>query len=164
MTYRLENATKGWAGQIAMIWETGWHDAHADIVPTRLRALRTKDSFLVRTMENLLDTQIAVDGSKLLGFCMTKEDELYQMYVSQQARGSGVAQALIKDAESRIKAAGHKMAWLACAMGNERASRFYEKTGWVKAGRQVVSLDTSEGAFPLEVWRFEKQMATGLDE
>lgn len=115
-------------------------------------------------MENLPDTRIAVDGSKLLGFCMTKEDELYQMYVSQQARGSGVAQALIKDAESRIKAAGHEMAWLACAMGNERASRFYEKTGWVKAGQRVVNLDTSEGAFPMEVWRFEKQMTAGSDE
>lgn len=164
MTYRLENATKEWVGQIARIWETGWHDAHADIVPSRLRALRTKDSFLERTMENLLDTRIAVNGSKLLGFCMIKEDELYQMYVSQQARGSGVAQALIRDAESWIKAAGHEMAWLACAMGNERASRFYEKTGWVKAGQRVVNLDTSEGAFPMEVWRFEKQMTAGLDE
>ncbi len=163
MTYRLENATKAQFEQIAELWETGWHDAHAEIVPSDLCALRTSKSFRARTLDNLALTRVAVDGSKVLGFCMTKEDELYQMYVTQQARGSGVAQTLIADSERRIRAAGHKTAWLACAKGNERAGRFYGKSGWIRAGQQVVHLETSEGAYPLEVWRFEKPMSANRD-
>jgi len=158
MDYTLEFPTEGQARQICAIWESGWHEAHAEIVPTRLRELRTAKSFFDRTIENLSSTRIASDGSNVLGFCMVKENELYQMYVSPLARGSGVAQALIEDAENRINAAGHNTAWLACALGNERAGRFYEKSGWTNAGRQVVDLDTSEGAFSMEVWRFEKQL------
>lgn len=159
MDFTLEFPTRDQAGQICLIWEAGWHEAHADIVPSDLRDLRTKDSFFDRTLENLANTRIASEGSNVLGFCMVKENELYQMYVSRLARGSGVAQALMHDTESRISAAGHTTAWLACAIGNERARRFYEKSGWINAGHKVVDLDTRDGTFALEVWRFEKQLS-----
>ena len=92
---------------------------------------------------------------------MVKNDELYQMYVSQVARGSGVAKALIGDAEVRVAGNGYDLAWLACAIGNHRASRFYEKSGWINRGQRVVNLDTSEGDFPLDVLRFEKHVGAG---
>ena len=158
MTYFLDVASQDQIPQIAEIWEAGWHEAHADIVPAELRRLRSTQSFLDRTGDNLTNTRVAHSADEVLGFCMVKDDELYQMYVSPQARGSGAAQALIADAEHRIRDAGHAVAWLACAVGNARAARFYEKTGWVNAGRQVVELDTSDGTFPLEVWRFEKPL------
>lgn len=161
MHYSLETPTEGHVEQICAIWGSGWHEAHADIVPHRLCELRTEDSFRERALENLACTRIAVDGANVLGFCMVKDDELYQMYVSPVARGSGVAKALIGDAEVRIAAHGHKLAWLACAVGNLRAGRFYEKSGWVNLGRRVVNLDTSEGDFPLDVWRFEKHVGAG---
>ena len=160
MDFILEFPTKEQARQICTIWEAGWHEAHADIVPPELRGLRTAKSFSERTLRNLACTRVARAGANVLGFCMIKENELFQMYVSRQARGSGVAQALIQDAVSRISAAGHKTAWLACAIGNERAARFYERSGWTNAGQQVVDLDTSKGAFALEVWRFEKHLST----
>ena len=158
MRYTLEFPTDAHLGQISAIWETGWHEAHAAIVPSALCEFRTSKSFHDRTLENLATTRIATDGSEVLGFCMVKKDELYQMYVSANARGSGVARLLIEDAENRISVAGHRTAWLACAIGNDRASRFYEKSGWANAGRRIVELETSKGAFPLEVWRFEKQL------
>ncbi|WP_299749172.1 GNAT family N-acetyltransferase [uncultured Tateyamaria sp.] len=161
MHYTLERPTEGHAEQICAVWASGWHEAHADIVPRRLCELRTENSFRERALENLACTRIAVDGSNLLGFCMVKDDELYQMYVSQVARGSGVAQALIGDAEVRVAANGYDLAWLACAVGNHRAGRFYEKSGWINAGQRRVDLDTSEGAFPLDVWRFEKHVGAG---
>lgn len=37
--------------------------------------------------------------------------------------------------------------------------RLYEKHGWRRAGVVVHPLETSEGPFPLEVWRFEKRLA-----
>jgi len=47
-------------------------------------------------------------------------------------------------------------AWLACAIGNERAARFYEKHGWRRAGIVTNAAETSQGVFMLDVWRYEK--------
>ena len=89
---------------------------------------------------------------------VVKDDELYQLFVSPQVRGSGVAASLIADAEERLAQSGVATAWLACAIGNERAARFYEKSGWHRVGTMVDPLETSIGKFPLEVWRFEKRL------
>jgi GNAT superfamily N-acetyltransferase len=93
-----------------------------------------------------------------VGFCIVRGDELYQLFVSAQSRGSGVAAALIADAEARLSATGAETAWLACAIGNERAARFYEKCGWHRAGTTMNQVETSNGTFPLEVWRYEKSL------
>ncbi|MEM6890652.1 MAG: GNAT family N-acetyltransferase [Pseudomonadota bacterium] len=158
MRVQLEFATEEQVEQIAKIWTSGWQEAHAEIVPVVLRDLRTPKSFLPRVRANLAATCVATNEGNILGFYMVKGRELYQMYVAKHARGSGVAQALIKDAEKRIEAAGYKTAWLACAIGNAPAVHFYKKSGWSNTGRQVVDLDTAKGAFPMEVWRFEKQL------
>lgn len=161
MALILEFATDRQVGQICAIWNAGWHEAHADIVPTSLRDLRTPKSFRDRARDNLGGTRVAIKESVVVGFCMTKQDELYQLYLSPQARGSGTAQALVSDAESRIRANGYDKAWLACAVGNDRAAHFYGKSGWINAGLQTVELDTSAGVFPLDVWRFEKDLRPG---
>jgi GNAT superfamily N-acetyltransferase len=71
---------------------------------------------------------------------------------------SGVAAALVADAEACLAENGVETAWLACAIGNERAARFYEKCGWRRAGTMVNQAETSQGRFPLEVWRYEKSL------
>ena len=48
---------------------------------------------------------------------------------------------------------------LACAVGNDRATRFYEKWEWHPVGTEVKQLDTPNGNFPLEVWRYEKRLS-----
>lgn len=158
MDYQLNPAASEHVAQIAEIWHAGWHEAHGQIVPAELVTLRTMESFLERSEENLSGTWIAVSDATVLGFCMVREDELYQMYVSPAARGGGVAKTLIGDAEKRILGNGYQIAWLACAKGNSRAMRFYEKSGWNMAGNEVVGLDTSQGAFPLDVLRYEKKL------
>jgi RimJ/RimL family protein N-acetyltransferase len=65
---------------------------------------------------------------------------------------------LIADAEARLSENGVGLAWLACAVGNERAARFYEKCGWRRAGSMVNRLETPDGEFLLEVWRYEKHL------
>ena len=87
---------------------------------------------------------------------MLKDAELYQLFVSAEARGTGVAAALLADAEARLAANGVRTAWLACAIGNDRAARFYEKSGWRRVGTMVNEAETSEGTFLLDVWRYEK--------
>jgi len=91
-----------------------------------------------------------------LGFSIVKENELYQLFVASAARGTGVAGALIGEAEARVAARGAGTIWLTCAIGNQRAARFYEKRGWQRAGTVRDVLETPEGPFPLEVWRYEK--------
>ena len=92
------------------------------------------------------------------GFCIIRDTEIYQLYVCAEARGLGIATALISDAETRLSAAGVETAWLACAIGNERAARFYEKHGWNRIGTMVNQVETTEGTFSLEVWRYEKRL------
>jgi ribosomal protein S18 acetylase RimI-like enzyme len=143
---------------LANVWYDGWQDAHAQILPAELARLRTLESFRERLEAALPNVRVIGPLGSPLGFCMLKGDELYQLYVSAQARGSGAAAALVADAEARLAENGVETAWLACAIGNERAARFYEKCGWCRAGTMINQAETSEGAFPLEVWRYEKSL------
>ncbi|MCA9757811.1 MAG: GNAT family N-acetyltransferase [Candidatus Eisenbacteria bacterium] len=143
---------------LAVIWHRGWQDAHADILPPELARYRTLESFRQRLRDGLATVRVAGDPGAPLGFCFVKDDEIYQLYVSAEARGKGVAAALLADGEERIAALGAETAWLACAIGNDRAARFYEKNGWERVGTVVSPLPTPDGTFPLEVWRYEKRI------
>ena len=143
---------------LAKVWFDGWQDAHARILPIELTRIRTLESFRDRLEAALPDVRVAGPFPTPVGFCMLKGDELNQLYVSAEARGTGVAAALVADAEARLAADGVELAWLACAVGNERAARFYEKCGWRRAGTVVYQPDAAHGAPPLEVWRYEKDL------
>ena len=144
---------------LAEIWHAGWHDAHAAIVPAALTRVRTLASFADRLRAALATMRVAGPPDAPRGLCMTKDDELHQMYVAAPFRGAGVAAALMADGEARLAAAGVATAWLACAIGNARAARFYEKCGWSLTRTVVDPLETPDGFFPLEVWRYEKVLA-----
>ncbi len=143
---------------LAKLWFDGWRDAHAQIVPAELTRLRTLESFGTRLRADLRNIRVVGPFGAPVGFCIVKGDELYQLFVSATARGSGVAGALIADAEARLSEAGVKTAWLACAIGNERAARFYERRGWRLVRTMVNPLETANGTFLLEVWRYEKSL------
>jgi len=143
---------------LAKIWYDGWNDAHAQIVPAELKRIRTPESFIERMRAALSTVRVAGPSGAPAGFHMLKDDELYQLYVSAQSRGLGVAAALIADAEARLASAGFETAWLACAIGNDRAARFYEKCGWRRVGNMINPLETPNGVLNLEVWRYEKRV------
>jgi ribosomal protein S18 acetylase RimI-like enzyme len=145
---------------LARLWYDGWQDAHAQILPVELRRVRTLDSFRQRLRTALPDTRVVGPPSGPSGFCITRGDELYQIYVSTQARGSGAAGALMADAEARLAKRGVETAWLACAIGNHRAARFYEKCGWCRVGVVTYQAETATGTFPLKVWRYEKRLTS----
>ena len=144
--------------QLTRVWHDGWYDAHAQIVPAELTRLRTLDSFRDRLRALLPNVRVLGSVGTPVGFSIVRDDELYQLFVAAQARGSGVAAALIADAETRLAGNGVETAWLACAIGNDRAARFYEKCGWRRAGTMVNLAETSNGTFSLETWRYEKTL------
>jgi ribosomal protein S18 acetylase RimI-like enzyme len=144
--------------QLAQVWYDSWQDAHARIVPAELARLRSLESFRERLQAALPNIRVVGPRGSPVGFCIVREAELYQLFVSAQSRGSGIAAALIADGEARLAESGVETAWLACAIGNERAARFYEKCGWRRVGNMVNHAETAEGTFPLEVWRYEKSL------
>lgn len=152
----VRNAEPRDVDQLATLWYQTWHEAHAHLVPTELSRLRTRESLRERLIAALPSVRVAGEPGAPLGFCIVKDDELYQLFVSPAARGSGAAAALLADGEALLAARRVQMAWLACAIGNDRAARFYEKHGWRRVGTMVNYAETSNGAFPLEVWRYEK--------
>jgi GNAT superfamily N-acetyltransferase len=157
MTPRFAEASE--IDPLVELWFHGWRDAHASIVPPELTRLRTRDSFLIRLRDAVPLVRVIGAPGYPLGFHWLRGDELHQLYVAAAARGSGVAAALIADAEARLAESGVETAWLGCAIGNERAARFYEKSGWHRASVVRELLQTSVGTFPLEVWRYEKVLS-----
>lgn len=146
---------------LAALWRDGWQDAHAAILPAALARHRTPESFRHRLAGAMADVRVVGPVGAPLGFCIAHRDELYQLYVSDVARGMGVAASLLADAEARLRATGVDIAWLACAIGNARAATFYEKHGWRRVGSMISRLTTPDGVFPLEVWRYEKRLDDG---
>ena len=144
--------------QLARIWHEGWHDAHAHLMPPALTRLRTLDSFAQRLSAALPTVRVVHRSNAPAGFCMLKDDELYQLYVAAEARGSGAAAALVADAEARLAERGVTTAWLGCAIGNDRAARFYEKCGWHRARTEPYHAEIPEGVFTLDVWCYEKSL------
>jgi len=155
---KLRPAAAAEIDRLARIWFDGWQDAHAEILPAELARVRTLESFRDRLQAALADVRVAEVAGEPVGFCIVTGDELYQLFVSPGARGTGIAAALVADAEARLAGSGVATAWLACAIGNERAARFYEKCGWHRAGTVTSLLDTPGGIFHLDVWRYEKNL------
>ena len=144
--------------QLARVWYDAWQDAHAALAPAELTRVRTLESFRQRIQDGLATFRVAGPPGSPVGLCVVRGDELYQLFVSASARGSGVAVALLADGEALLAASGVQTAWLACAIGNDRAARFYEKHGWRRVGTMQNRLDGVSGDQYLETWRYEKPL------
>ena len=146
---------------LAQLWHDGWQDAHARVLPLEIRAARTPQRFRERLSADLASLRVIDDPVGVAGFAFLKGDELYQFYIHARARGIGCAQRLIEDAHAQFALRGVATAWLACAIGNDRAARFYEKAGWQRQGVRQIVLDLPAGPFPLDIWRYERIVGPG---
>ena len=158
MTVSLRAATAADADAVASIWYAGWGDGHFGNVPEELVAIRTKESFWERVPPRIPDTTVAVVGDEVAGFVMVVADEVEQVYVSGEHRGSGVAATLLAEAERQVKANGYDEAWLAVATGNARARRFYERSGWADGGEFDYPATTEAEPIPVACHRYVKKV------
>jgi GNAT superfamily N-acetyltransferase len=154
----LRRASAEDAGAVATIWCDGWRDAHLGHVPEALVAVRMPDSFRSRAAERVGDTVVAVAGDdrEIAGFVMVVGDEVEQVYVSRDHRGTGVAGLLLAEAERLVAVAGHRRAWLAVVDGNARARRFYERSGWADEGLFDYAAASAGGTIPVPCHRYVK--------
>jgi len=133
-TVTLRPARPSDAPTVATIWYDGWRDGHLGHVPEQLVAIRTEESFGTRAADRVGDTTVAAVDDAVAGFVMVVGDEVEQVYVSKDHRGTGVAVQLLAEAARQVAANGHQRAWLAVATGNARARRFYARQGWADEG------------------------------
>jgi GNAT superfamily N-acetyltransferase len=76
------------------------------------------------------DGWVAVARDDLLGWMLTKDDWLEDLWVSRRSWGQGVGSALLAHAEREIAARGITAAHLSVIASNARAIAFYERRGW----------------------------------
>lgn len=146
--------------ELAHVWHDAWHEAHAHVVPPALTSVRTLQNFRDRLAVCLSTVRVVGPPGLPVGFYVLNDTLLDHIYVASKARGSGAAAALIADAERRLAECGVETAWLTCAVGNDRAARFYAKSGWHLVGTMTEQSDTPLGLIPVEVWRYEKRVGT----
>ena len=154
----IRTATHADAPAIADIWHAGWPDGHLGHVPEELVAVRTEESFRQRAAERVAVTVVAEVGGTVAGFTMVVDDEVEQVYVSADHRGSGVADALLREAERLVGAAGHRTAWLAVVAGNARARRFYDRNGWSDGGLFDHRAPVGDGSIIVPAHRYVKDL------
>ena len=150
------------ADAVATIWHLGWQDGHLGFVPEELFEIRTEASFRSRARERIADTTVAVADGAVAGFVMVVGDEVEQVYVGSGYRGTGVAQALIVEAERQVWDNGHAKAWLAVVAGNARARAFYERAGWVDEGLFDYRAATDRGPVVVPCHRYTKLLQPPL--
>lgn len=147
------------APAVAEIWRSGWRDGHLGNVPSELIEARTDESFGRRAAERVHDTTVALVGERVAGFIMVVGSEVEQVYVATAHRGSGIAGALLTEAERLVRIGGYSRAWLAVVPGNARARRFYERCGWVDEGPFDNPAEGPDGPIPVPCRRYVKSLA-----
>ena len=148
------------AERVAEIWSSGWQDGHRGLVPAALADARTEESFRRRAAERVDDTTVATVDGAVGGFVMVVDDEVEQVYVASEARGTGVARALLAEAERQVRANGHEVAWLAVVPGNARARAFYARAGWLDEGPFDYPASVDGRSISVPCHRYVKRVAS----
>ena len=148
------------AETIANVWHSGWRDGHIGHVPDALLPHRHLDDFRRRAPPRLPETTVATIAGEVVGFVTVIEDEIEQLYVVATARGTGVAGILMRHGEQVI-ARRFDTAWLSVAVGNARARRFYERSGWRDAEAIDYQAEIAGGTLPVPCRRYEKDVRSG---
>lgn len=145
------------AEAIGRVWHRAWADGHEGHVPDGLLAHRRPEHFAARAAERVPHSWVATgDDGAVVGFVTVEGDELEQIFVAAEARGTDVARSLLATGVEAIGAAGHGVAWLAVVEGNARARAFYEREGWADAGDLAYQAGTDDGPLTVPCRRYER--------
>jgi ribosomal protein S18 acetylase RimI-like enzyme len=148
---------------VAALWHEAWHDAHAGICPPEIVRHRSPGSFARRLAGFGQEALVATDAEGPVAFAALVGAEIDQFFLARRSRGSGLADRVMAALEERLAARGTAVARLECAVGNERARRFYARAGFRETGRTerpVWMPDGASAVFPMHVMEKRLSKAT----
>lgn len=148
------------AERIGEVWYRAWADGHEGNVPDALLPHRRPEHFARRAAERVPRSWVAEVDRQVVGFVTVHEDELEQLFVAAEARGTDVARSLLAAGCDAIAAADHPVAWLAVVAGNARARAFYAREGWVDSGDLAYEASTEEGPITIPTRRYERRLGS----
>ena len=128
-------------------------------MPDSVVALRTQASFHERAVPLVPDSIVADRDGSVIGFTATGGDEVAELFVAEEARGSSAARRLLRAAEQVVRRAGHDQACLGVVTGNARARRFYEREGWRDGGDVDNPVEGPDGPIPVSTRLYLKDLA-----
>jgi GNAT superfamily N-acetyltransferase len=143
---------------IGALYHRVWHDTHGPHMPPAERARRDEEDFRGRIRELMPNVVLSQDDGYIIGFAAWSSSLLGQIYVESAYRGTGVAERLMAAAEAEMAAQGVHQAELHCLVGNERAHRFYERSGWVAHGIISERVRGEAEEETREFWNFRKAL------
>lgn len=128
-------------------------------MPGPERQARDEAAFLVRISALMPNIVVSEAGEGFSGFAAWEGALLGQIFVDGAFRGTGLAQALMLAAETRMAAQGASLAELHCLVGNARARRFYERLGWSIAETLAEPVKGEDGHETRDFWIMRKHVA-----
>lgn len=175
MTYAvvIRNAGPDDAESIAAIHVASWQATYRGWMPdSYLDSLTIEQRLpmwerILASSSTLIGVWVAAIDDEIVGFCSigpsqspAEDDgdtfELYTIYLQPGHERRGIGGALLRHAEQGMRHLGAGSAILWVLAGNDRATRFYEASGWKPDG--VEKLDEMLGQTVREV-RYSKRLA-----
>lgn len=147
--------------EVIDVWHSGWHHAHAAIVPEGILRYRTIECFWAWLHGSTDKFHVAVDGV-VLRFVSMQGPEIVKLYVSLNAQGTGIAAKLLSYGERELNKQGVTDGLLLCTAGNTRAQRFYDRVGWTlcKTFSDKLWLPKGvSGEFIVDTHRYQKRLS-----
>lgn len=130
---------------VVRLWHDAWHDGHGSVLPPHVVAERSPESFDLRLGPLEAGCLVAEGDGRILGFAVIEGNEVDQFFVAAEARGTGVAHALLATTEAELARRGISDAVIQCSAGNQRAHRFYARAGWRDSGVRQAPIWTPDG-------------------
>ncbi len=130
---------------VVRLWHDAWHDGHGAVLPPTVVAERSLESFDLRLGPLEAGCLVAEVNGRIQGFAAIEGNEIDQLYVASEARGTGLADRLLAATEAELARRGIRDAAIQCSAGNDRAHRFYTRAGWRDSGVRQAPIWTPDG-------------------
>ena len=85
----------------------------------------------------LVETAATAEAPVVEHLGETPAGHLSKVYVLAESRGTGLAEALVRDGVARLEALGFRHVWLGTNAQNARANAFYERLGFETIGART---------------------------
>jgi ribosomal protein S18 acetylase RimI-like enzyme len=143
---------------VAALWHETWHGTHDLTVPRAICEFRTKEYFRHRVDKERDTVHVSGALGKPLGLCIVAKANLDMLFVASSERGRGIGEMLLADAEARMLENGVAEAYLYVDLKNHRAIRFYERHGWINAGKAEKEFQVAGGTTTNTVGKMTKPL------